>query len=53
VGVYIAPPRKAAHTRTFTLPLVSLDWMDHTNGFNAGAVDQLLAHARAAEAIRD
>lgn len=46
-GVYVAPPRKPDLTRGFALPLVTLEWMDHTNGFNSAAVDHLLARARA------
>jgi TIR domain len=46
-GVYIAPPRKPDLAQSFTLPLVGLEWMDHTNGFNSEAVDHLLARAGA------
>jgi hypothetical protein len=45
-GVYIAPPVKPDAMRSFRLPLVSLEWMDHTGGFNTAAVDQLLARAQ-------
>jgi hypothetical protein len=47
-GVYMAPPLTPQTMQTFTLPLVSLEWMDHTRGFNASAVDHLLARVRAA-----
>jgi hypothetical protein len=46
-GVYIAPPVKPNTATTFSLPLVSLEWMDHTQGFNPAAVDHLLARAQA------
>lgn len=48
-GVYVAPPRKASRT-VLELPLISVEWMDNTDGFNAGAIDQLLQRARAAGA---
>ena len=47
-GVYVAPPRKPGSADRLRLPLVPVQWMDHTSGFNAGAVDQLLSQARAA-----
>ena len=47
-GVYVAPPRKPEAARRFSLPLLQVDWMDHTNGFNSVAVDHLLSRARAA-----
>jgi hypothetical protein len=48
-GVYIAPPHKDSQNMP-DLPLVSVEWMDHTAGFNASAIDHLLARARAAGA---
>lgn len=46
-GVYIAPPHKPNPARKLSLPLVPVEWMDHTAGFNSKAVDHLLARARA------
>jgi hypothetical protein len=48
-GVYVAPPHKASQP-ILKLPLVSVEWMDHTGGFNSGAIDHLLNRARAARA---
>ena len=47
-GVYMAPPHKPDTTNQFSIPAVPVHWMDHTNGFNAAAIDQLLSRARAA-----
>lgn len=44
-GVYVAPPHKASEHMP-GLPLVSVEWMDHTSGFNASAIDHLLGRAR-------
>lgn len=49
-GVYVAPPRKPDLARSYSLPLVALEWMDHTAGFNSDAVEHLLARARTAGA---
>jgi hypothetical protein len=49
-AVYVAPPRKADSARKFSLPLLQVEWMDHTGGFNSDAVDNLLSRARAAGA---
>ena len=48
-GVYVAPPRKDNPGR-LSLPLVPVEWMDNTSGFNSGALDHLLERARAAGA---
>ena len=48
-GVYVAPPRKVSQDM-LQLPLLSVEWMDNTAGFNAGAIDHLLQRARAAGA---
>ncbi len=45
-AVYVAPPRKSAQNVP-SLPLISIEWMDHTAGFNSGAIDHLLDRARA------
>jgi hypothetical protein len=45
-GVYVAPPQ-TSQTQRIKLPLVEVEWMDHTSGFNAAAVDNLLKRARA------
>jgi hypothetical protein len=47
-GVYIAPPQKPDDADQFTIPAVPVHWMDHTSGFNAAAIDQLLQRGRAA-----
>jgi len=44
-GVYLAPPQTASTPR-INLPLVDVEWMDHTAGFNPRAVDNLLKRAR-------
>ena len=46
-GVYLAPPQKLDPSRKFQLPLVTLEWMDHTHGFNPSAVDRLVTRAQA------
>jgi hypothetical protein len=46
-AAYLAPPRSADTAPPLRLPLVPLEWMDHTRGFNHAAVDHLLDHARA------
>lgn len=46
-AVYLAPPRLPETAPKLRLPLISVEWMDHTHGFNAAAVDQLLERARA------
>jgi hypothetical protein len=51
-GVYLAPPRSPGAAPQLRLPLVPLQWMDHTNGFNAAAVDELLHRARASSGLR-
>jgi len=46
-GVYVAPPQKSGAGGRLSLPLVPVEWMDHTGGFNSSAIDQLLVRARA------
>ena len=46
-GVYLAPPRSRETAPKLRLPLIPVEWMDHTKGFNPRAVDHLLAYARA------
>lgn len=45
-GVYVAPPRSSDTPAKIRMPLVPVEWMDHTRGFNPGAVDHLLAKAQ-------
>jgi hypothetical protein len=47
-GIYVAPPAKPETTKNLRLPVVSLEWMDHTSGFDPHAVDRLLARAQSA-----
>jgi hypothetical protein len=47
-GVYLAPPRAPDRAPTLRLPLLPIEWMDHTAGFNPAAVDHLIARARQA-----
>lgn len=49
-GVYVAPPHKLDAGSRLSLPLVPVEWMDNTSGFNSGALDHLLERARAAGA---
>jgi hypothetical protein len=45
-GVYLAPPRTVELAGKLSPPLVPVEWMDHTRGFNPSAVEHLLGRAR-------
>ena len=45
-GVYVAPPHKTDGEPELTVPFLPVEWMDHTGGFDAGAIERLLARAR-------
>jgi hypothetical protein len=48
-GVYVAPPHKSHLNTRPAQRFISVDWMDHTGGFNIAAIDRLLAHAQSLE----
>lgn len=48
-GVYVAPPQKSGLNPRSSQRFIRVDWMDHTGGFDASAVDRLLEHARSLE----
>jgi hypothetical protein len=47
-GIYMAPPLPPGLAPAFSWPWATLEWMDHTTGFNPAAVDQLLQRAHTA-----
>jgi hypothetical protein len=52
-GVYLAPPRTSDWAGKVNPPFIRVEWMDHTKGFNASAVEHLLALARNDGGLRE